>query len=49
MRDEARIRAVLAVYGVTVESVRTRQPSLEDVFVSRVRALEQAVPEGRSA
>jgi ABC-2 type transport system ATP-binding protein len=49
LRDEARIRAVLAEGGVTVEHVRTRQPSLEDVFVSRVRALERAAPEGRSA
>jgi ABC-2 type transport system ATP-binding protein len=48
IRDEARIRAVLADCGVTVEGVRTRQPSLEDVFVSRVRALEQAATEVRS-
>jgi ABC-2 type transport system ATP-binding protein len=48
IREEANIRAVLAECGITVESVRTRQPSLEDVFVSRVRALEQAAPEGWS-
>lgn len=48
-RDEARIRAVLAGSGIAVEAVRTRQPSLEDVFVSRVRALEHAAPEGRPA
>jgi len=48
-RDEARIRAVLAGSGIAVEAVRTRQPSLEDVFVSRVRALELAAPEGRPA
>lgn len=41
-RDEARIRDVLSRSGVRVESVRTRTPSLEDVFVSRVLALEQA-------
>jgi ABC-2 type transport system ATP-binding protein len=40
--DEARIRDVLSRSGISVESVRTRTPSLEDVFVLRVRALEQA-------
>jgi len=48
-RDEARIRAVLAGSGIAVEAVRTRQPSLEEVFVSRVRALELAEPEERPA
>lgn len=48
-RDEAKIRTVLADCGITVESVRTRPPSLEDVFVSRVRALEQAAPQAGSA
>jgi ABC-2 type transport system ATP-binding protein len=41
-RDEERIRDVLSRSGIPVESVRTRTPSLEDVFVLRVRALEQA-------
>jgi ABC-2 type transport system ATP-binding protein len=41
-RDEARIRDVLSRVGVHVESMRTRTLSLEDVFVSRVVALEQA-------
>ena len=40
--DEGRIRDVLSRSGIPVESVRTRTPSLEDVFVSRVMALEQA-------
>jgi ABC-2 type transport system ATP-binding protein len=43
VRDEASIRAVLTRGGITVEAVRIRPPSLEDVFVSRVRALEEAV------
>jgi ABC-2 type transport system ATP-binding protein len=41
-RDETRIRDVLSRSGFQVGSVRTRMPSLEDVFVSRVMALEQA-------
>ncbi|MGA6829342.1 ATP-binding cassette domain-containing protein [Nitrospira sp. NS4] len=41
-RDVARIRALLTGCGIAVAAVRTRQPSLEDVFVSRVRALEEA-------
>ena len=40
--DEERIRDVLSRSGIPIESVRTRMPSLEDVFVSRIRALEQA-------
>ena len=48
-RDETRIRAVLSGSGIAVESVRIRQPSLEDVFVSRVRTLEQASQEDASA
>ncbi|MDF0642454.1 MAG: ATP-binding cassette domain-containing protein [Nitrospira sp.] len=48
-RDEARIRAVLSDCGISVEGARTRQPSLEDVFVSRVRALEHQAPETLSA
>ena len=40
--DEGRIRDVLSRSGIPIESVRTRMPSLEDVFVSRIRALEQA-------
>jgi ABC-2 type transport system ATP-binding protein len=49
IRDEARIRTVLADCGITVEGMRTKQPTLEDVFVSRVRALEQTASEARSA
>lgn len=45
IRDEARIRTVLAECGIAVDGMRTKQPSLEDVFVSRVRALEQAAAE----
>ena len=41
-RDEADIRHVLSRAGIPVESVRSRALSLEDVFVSRVMALEQA-------
>ncbi len=41
-RDEARLRQVLARVGMTVGAVRPRMLSLEDVFVSRVMALEQA-------
>jgi len=41
-RDETRIRDVLSRVGIHVESMRTRTLSLEDVFVSRVVALEQA-------
>lgn len=41
-RDEARLREVLAHAGATVAAVRPRMLSLEDVFVSRVMALEQA-------
>ncbi len=41
-RDEARIRDVLVRSGLSVESVRPRMLSLEDVFVARVMALEQA-------
>jgi ABC-2 type transport system ATP-binding protein len=40
--DEARIRDVLSRSGIAIEHVRTRPLSLEDVFVSRVMALEQA-------
>lgn len=48
-RDEARIRALLTGSGIAVEAVRTRQPSLEDVFVSRVRALEEAAQKDATA
>ena len=41
-RDESQIREVLSRAGISVGSVRTRTPNLEDVFVSRVMALEQA-------
>lgn len=41
--DEARIRSLLVGIGTAVEGVRIRPPSLEDVFVSRVSALEEAV------
>jgi ABC-2 type transport system ATP-binding protein len=41
-QDEARIRDLLTRSGIRVESARTRTPSLEDVFVSRIMALEQA-------
>ncbi|HSE59575.1 MAG TPA: ATP-binding cassette domain-containing protein [Nitrospiraceae bacterium] len=41
-QDEARIRDLLSRSGIRVESARTRTPSLEDVFVSRIMALEQA-------
>ena len=41
-RDEARLREVLAQVGLSVEAVRLRMLSLEDVFVSRVMALERA-------
>jgi len=41
-RDEGRLRDVLIRSGIAVRSVRTRTLSLEDVFVSRVMALEQA-------
>ncbi len=39
--DEATIRAVLGHSAVAVQEVRRRTPSLEDVFVSRVRHLER--------
>ena len=53
-RDVARIRALLTGCGIAIAAVRTRQPSLEDVFVSRVRALEEAAhnssrPDGTGA
>ncbi|MBV6468225.1 MAG: putative multidrug ABC transporter ATP-binding protein YbhF [Nitrospirae bacterium] len=41
-RDEARLREILARAGLSVEAVRPRMLSLEDVFVSRVMALERA-------
>ncbi len=41
-RDEARLREVLGRVGIAVAAVRPRMLSLEDVFVSRVMALEQA-------
>ena len=41
-RDEAHLREVLAQVGHSVEAVRLRMLSLEDVFVSRVMALERA-------
>jgi ABC-2 type transport system ATP-binding protein len=41
-RDELQIRDVLSRAGIPVGSVRTRTLNLEDVFVSRVMALEQA-------
>ncbi|MCW5797135.1 MAG: putative multidrug ABC transporter ATP-binding protein YbhF [Nitrospira sp.] len=41
-RDEARLREVLARVGMTIAAVRPRMLSLEDVFVSRVMALERA-------
>jgi len=41
-RDESHIREVLSRAGIPVGSVRTRTPNLEDVFVSRVMALERA-------
>lgn len=47
VQDEARIRTALADCGIAVQGMRTKQPSLEDVFVSRVRALEQAASEAR--
>jgi ABC-2 type transport system ATP-binding protein len=40
--DEVRIRNVLSSSGISIERVRARPLSLEDVFVSRVMALEQA-------
>ncbi|HRB16465.1 MAG TPA: ABC transporter permease [Nitrospira sp.] len=48
-RDEERLRDVLARSGIAVEAVRTRMLSLEDVFVSRVMALEQAAQKEVSA
>ena len=45
--DEARIRDVLSRSGILVESVRIRTLSLEDVFVSRVMALEHAAQKER--
>jgi len=48
-RDEARVRALLTGFGIRVEAVRTRQPSLDDVFVSRVRALEEEAHNGATA
>ena len=47
--DEGRLRDVLARSGIAVEAVRTRMLSLEDVFVSRVMALEQAAQKEVSA
>lgn len=47
--DEARLRDVLARSGIAVDAVRTRMLSLEDVFVSRVMALEQAAQKEGSA
>ena len=44
--DEARLREILAQVGMTVTGVRPRMLSLEDVFVSRVMALEQASQKG---
>lgn len=41
-RDDSHIRDVLNRAGIPVGSVRTRPPNLEDVFVSRVMALERA-------
>ncbi len=41
-RDEAHLREVLARVGMTVMAVRPRMLTLEDVFVSRVMALEEA-------
>lgn len=41
-RDEGRLRNILSSSGIAVEAVRTRVLSLEDVFVFRVMALEQA-------
>jgi ABC-2 type transport system ATP-binding protein len=46
-RDESHIREVLSRAGIPVGSVWTRTPSLEDVFVSRVMALEQAAQKER--
>lgn len=40
--DEPRIRDALAAQGIAVQSMTTRPLSLEDVFVYRVRTLEQA-------
>jgi ABC-2 type transport system ATP-binding protein len=40
--DEVRIRNVLSSSGISIERLRARPLSLEDVFVSRVMALEQA-------
>jgi len=48
-RDERRLRDVLARSGIAVGAVRARMLSLEDVFVSRVMALEQvAQKEGQA-
>ncbi len=41
--DEARVRTALAAAGVTVRDLRRVEPSLEDVFLARVRADETAV------
>ncbi len=41
-RDEVRLREVLARVGIAMAPARPRMLSLEDVFVSRVMALEQA-------
>jgi ABC-2 type transport system ATP-binding protein len=45
--DEARIRRVLTRSGLPVLEIAIRPVSLEDVFVHRIRALEQA--EGKAA
>ncbi|HMZ56387.1 MAG TPA: ATP-binding cassette domain-containing protein [Nitrospira sp.] len=47
-RDEARLREVLGRVGIAVAAVRPRMLSLEDVFVSRVMALEQAAHKERT-
>ena len=46
-RDEARLREILARAGMAIAAVRPRMLSLEDVFVSRVMALEQAAQKER--
>lgn len=46
-RDESHIREVLNRAGIPVGSVRTRPPNLEDVFVSRVMALERAAQKAK--
>jgi ABC-2 type transport system ATP-binding protein len=46
-RDEARLREILARAGMAIAAARPRMLSLEDVFVSRVMALEQAAQKER--